>query len=71
MASTFVPLALVLIVGASGVWVYLDAKRCAEEGAPVVLRIGGIVIATPAAWLLSCVVVWVVFFPTYMVSRSR
>lgn len=71
VTSTVVPLALVIIVGAIGLWVYLDAKRCADEGAPVAFRIGGFVIATPVAWLLACVVVWIVFFPMYVVSRSR
>jgi hypothetical protein len=61
----------VLIVGATAYWVYRDAEHCAEEGAPVVLHLGGLVIATPIAWLLACVVVWIFFFPMYVISRSR
>lgn len=64
-------LALLLIVIATDVWVYTDARRCAAEGSPVFLRVGTFRIDTPVAWLVSCVVLWIFFFPTYLVSRSR
>jgi hypothetical protein len=28
-------------------------------------------LSTPVAWLLACVLLWVFFFPMYVVSRSR
>jgi hypothetical protein len=61
----------VLVIGAASVWVYLDAQRCAGEGAPVVIRIGNFAVSTPAAWLVACVLLWMFFFPMYVVSRSR
>ena len=59
------------VIGAIDLWVYRDAKRCADEGAPVVLRIGGLTVSTPAGWLLGCLVLWIFFFPMYVISRSR
>jgi hypothetical protein len=63
-------LVLLVVVGCD-VWVFLDARRCAEEDAPVSLRVAGLAVDTPLAWLLGCLVLWVVFFPMYLVSRSR
>lgn len=71
MSATLAPLVVVVVIGAIDLWVYVDAKRCAAEGAPVVLRIGGFVVRTPAAWLLGCVILWIFFFPMYVISRSR
>jgi hypothetical protein len=71
VTEALVPLLAVLVIGAASVWVYLDAQRCAGEGAPVVLRIGNFAVSTPVAWLLACVLLWVFFFPMYVVSRSR
>jgi hypothetical protein len=65
------PLVVVVVIGAIDLWVYRDAERCADEGAPVVLRIGGLVVSTPARWLLGCVILWIFFFPMYVISRSR
>jgi hypothetical protein len=71
VTAALAALVVVVLVGAIDVWVYLDAKRCTDEGAPVVLRIGGFVVSTPVAWLLGCVLLWIFFFPMYMISRSR
>jgi hypothetical protein len=65
------PLLVVVVIGVIDLWVYRDAKRCVDEGAPVVLRIGGLVARTPADWLLGCVILWIFFLPMYMISRSR
>jgi hypothetical protein len=65
------PLVVLLVVVLTDLWVYVDAKRCAAGGTPVFLRIGRFTIETPAAWLVACMVLWVVFFPMYLVSRSR
>lgn len=72
MTTTLAPvLVLLVVVVATDVWVYIDARRCADEGAPVTLRIGAIVVRTPVAWLVACLILWMFFFPTYLVSRSR
>jgi hypothetical protein len=65
VTATLAPLLAVVVIVAIDIWVYLDAKRCADEGAPVVLRIGGLVVITPTAWLLGCLIVWIFFFPMY------
>jgi hypothetical protein len=65
------PVLVVLVLAATDVWVYLDAGRCAEAGSSVYLRIGRVEIATPLAWFVGCVVLWIFFFPMYVVSRSR
>ena len=64
------PLLLVLVVAATDVWVFIDAKRCSQAGSPVYLRIGPLSLETPLAWLLACVLLWIFFFPMYLVSRS-
>jgi hypothetical protein len=65
------PVLVVLVLLPVDLWVYRDAKRCADEGAPVVLRIGRFAVATPASWLLGCLLLWIFFFPMYVLSRSR
>ncbi len=69
MITWFVPVVAVALVAASDLWVYLDARRCAAEGSPVVLRIGAFAIDTPVAWLAGCVVLWIVVFPIYLMGR--
>jgi hypothetical protein len=71
VTATLAPLVVLVVIGAIDLWVYLDAKRCVDEGARVVLRIGGLVVSTPVAWLLGCVILWIFFFPMYVISRSR
>lgn len=71
MTPTLAALLVVVVLIAADLWLFLDAKRCTDEGAPVVLRIGGLVVNTPAAWLLGCLILWIFFFPMYLNSRSR
>jgi hypothetical protein len=71
VTAALAALVVVVLIGAVDLWVYLDAKRCADEGAPVVLHIRGLVVSTPAAWLLGCVILWIFFCPMYLISRSR
>ena len=71
MTSSWVSLVVLLAVVASDAWVYTDARRWAAAGRPVYLRVGRLTVATPLAWLVGCVVLWIVFFPIYCVSRSR
>jgi hypothetical protein len=66
-----IPFLLLLIVAATDIWVYFDAQRCVAAGSPIFFRIGGFRIDTPAAWLVGCIVVWIFFFPMYLVSHRR
>lgn len=71
MTALLAPFIVLVIVVATDLWVYVDARRCTNSGAPVFVKIGRVAIETPVAWLVACLVVWVVFFPTYVVSRGR
>jgi hypothetical protein len=68
--AALISLAVLAVIVAADIWVYVDAKRCVAAGSPVFLRIGGLTIDTPVAWLLGCVIVWIFFFPMYFVNRS-
>jgi hypothetical protein len=65
------PVLTLILVVAADVWVYLDARCFAAAGSPVFLRVGAFTIDTPVAWLVGCVVLWIFFFPMYLVSGSR
>ena len=69
--ATLAPWAVLVVVAGTDLWVYLDAKRCADEGAPVTVRLGALVIAAPIVWLIACLVLWIVAFPMYVLSRTR
>ncbi len=51
-------------------WVYADARRSAADGRPVFVKVGAFSIETPQAWLVSCAVLWIVCFPTFLVARK-
>jgi hypothetical protein len=70
VSALLIPVLVVLVILAIDLWVYVDAKRCADEGAPVVLRVGAFVVDTPATWFLGCLVLWIIFFPLYIASRA-
>ena len=70
MPAALVPVLVVLVILAIDQWVYADAKQRADKGAPVVLRIGAFVVETPATWFIGCLLLWILFFPLYMVSRT-
>lgn len=66
---------LVPLVGAVAIlmidaWVYLDAREHAKQGSPVYFRVGSLVVDRPEVWLLGCLVLWIIFFPIYMLSRE-
>ncbi|MFF1571346.1 hypothetical protein ACFVWR_01260 [Leifsonia sp. NPDC058292] len=50
-------------------WVYLDARSRVEKNDPVTVQIGGLLIEGPRAWLMFCAVLFVFFFPLYLVAR--
>jgi hypothetical protein len=71
VTATLTPLLVVVAILAIDTWVYFDARRCVDEGSPVVLRIGRVAVDTPLGWLLGCLLLWIFFFPMYVISRSR
>lgn len=70
MPAALVPVFVLLVILAIDLWVYADAKQRADQGAPVVVRIGAFVIETPETWFVGCPVLSIFFFPLYMVSRA-
>ncbi len=65
-AAGVIPL---LLVVAADVWVYLDARARQGTRHEVSATIGSMEIDTPQAWLLWCLVLFLIFFPVYLVAR--
>jgi len=65
------PFALLVVAVGTDAWVYLDARRRAAAGDPVEASLGSIALESPTAWFMGCLVLWVLFFPMYLVARSR
>jgi hypothetical protein len=65
------PVALLVVVLVVDVRVYLDALALADQRRPVVASIGRLVLETPTAWTIACLLLWIVFFPMYLVARSK
>jgi hypothetical protein len=57
---------IVPIVIGTSIWVYFDAK---EIGAK---RVGGksFVNMGPVAWMVCCLLLWIVVFPIYLAKRA-
>ncbi len=70
MPAALVPVLVVLVILAIDLWFYADSKQRANQGAPVVVRIGALVVETPATWFVGCLLLWILFFPLYMVNRT-
>jgi hypothetical protein len=70
MPAALVPVLVLLVILAIDLWVYADAKQRADQGAPVVVRMGAFVLEAPETWFVGCLVLWIFFFPLYMVSRA-
>src|SRR5664280_451777 len=70
LPEALVPLVVLLAILAIDLSVYADARRWAAQGAPVVARIGSFAVETPETWFLGCLVLFILFFPLYMVSRA-
>jgi uncharacterized membrane protein YwaF len=69
MPAALVPLLVLLVTLAVDLWAYADAKRHADQGAPVVVRIGAFVLVTPETWFVGCLILWIIF-PLYTESRA-
>jgi hypothetical protein len=56
----------------TAVWVHADAKAESEGGTPVVFSAGFLEVDTPAAWFFTCLLMWILFLPIYVItSRNR
>jgi hypothetical protein len=64
------PILLLLAVLASDAWVFVDAKARLDRGSPVAMTVGSFRIDAPFGWFLGCLVLWLLFFPMYLVSRA-
>lgn len=69
-AVAAIPVLVVLVLIGCGAWVYQDAGERAARGRPVVLSLGSFELATPAAWAVACVLLWLIFFPLYLGLRG-
>ncbi len=58
-----------LILVGSDAWVFLDAQAHEQRGEPVVVTFGRYTLRSPGDWCLVCLVLWVLFFPLYMIAR--
>ena len=69
--QALVPIVALLVVVATDLWVYADAKAHHEAGTPVVFSTGFLEVETPAAWFVGCLLLWVVFLPIYLTARKQ
>ncbi len=69
--TALAPLFILLLVLTADAWVYLDSKARVDRGAPVVCSNGIFRMATPAAWLFGCLILWLLFFPLYLICRGQ
>lgn len=65
------PLVLLVVVVALDAWVYVDARRRQGTDREVSATVAGLTIDRPLAWLVWCVVLFVVAFPLYVVARAH
>jgi cytochrome c oxidase assembly factor CtaG len=63
------PLVPVLLIIGTDVWVYFDESTQCERGTPVVFRFGALRLDRPAEWVVACTVMWIIFFPLYLIGR--
>jgi hypothetical protein len=52
-------------------WVYADAHARKRARDPVEVQLGAFEIDAPRVWLAGCIVLFVVFFPLYLVARRQ
>ena len=64
-------LVLLVVVAALDLWVYLDARARQRRGREVSLTVGSLQIDRPEVWLALCLVLFVLFFPLYLVARRE
>jgi len=69
--TALAPILVLLVVLALDAWVYSDARKRLRRGDPVSVSVGSVRVETPEAWFLGCLILWVVFFPLYLVASGR
>lgn len=69
--SALIPILVLVLAVGSDLWVYYDAKAQWERGTPVFFSTSFLRLDSPAAWFVACLVVWVIFFPIYVVGRNQ
>jgi len=60
---------IVVMVPATALWVYGDAKHQAKHRNLAVFSIRTFEVDTPVKWFLACLLLWEFFFPLYLDSR--
>jgi hypothetical protein len=67
----WIPISVVLVIVATALWVYADARTQSQRGNPVVCSIGVLEGNSPTTWFIACLILWILFFPTYVVVRGQ
>ena len=63
-------LLVVVVLGASSLWVLQDARSRVRHHRPVVATFGGLTVERPEVWAALCLLLVVLFLPLYLVARS-
>jgi hypothetical protein len=75
LGLSLIPLVLILgpllVVLATGFWVYRDATALEDRGIPIVVSLGSFRVDTPVVWFLGCLLLWILFFPLYVTTRTQ
>jgi len=58
-----------LVIAVADAWVYADASARQRAWREVTARFLSMDVETPKAWLFGCVVLFLIFFPAYLVAR--
>ena len=66
-----IPIVVLLVVVAIGLWVYMDAKVQADHGEPVVFTWGSLRVDTPTQWFVASLLVTILFVPLYFAGRRQ
>jgi hypothetical protein len=67
----WIPIAVLIVILGTDFWVYTDARKRSQRGNPATLSVGALDFDTPTLWFVACLVLWIVFFPAYIVTRSQ
>jgi hypothetical protein len=61
----------IVIIGTS-IWVYFDAKAIGMKSGEVISgKMQGLDSYGPGSWLVGCLLLWIVFFPLYLMKRGE
>jgi hypothetical protein len=67
----WIPIAVLIVILGTDFWVYTDARKRSQRGNPATLSVGALDFDTQTLWFVACLVLWIVFFPAYIVTRSQ